>query len=223
MRSIQIPFAALIASLATAACGSGNFSEPSSGTDVDTSDVASSLAADTMSQPELIHLDLNSAQQKAVSLELAELRGWETDESSIELIKTALFTTSLDAVENRESSQDGSAFGTVRQALGSCTQKLEQVSGTTGQAFVAGIQPAAPNECGPDTDDKILIFNKYWSSVDPDNIKYYSGLWTVRSVLSVAYPAGLSSNGLCTNTVHTCMGTKGQVLGNDLYTIYIHY
>ena len=71
-----------------------------------------------------------------------------------------------------------------------------------------------PGECGSDSDDLILQYSTYWGpNVNPDNVKWNSDLWWVRSWIRNVYPSGLSANGLSTTTTRVCMGTRGQVLG----------
>lgn len=107
-------------------------------------------------------------------------------------------------------------------AAGESNQKVEYADGTKERVYPIITTPYG-NECGSDKDDIILQYNTWWGpKVSPDNVKWSSDLWWVRTVIRVGYPDGLSANGLKTTTTRVCMGSKGQVLPRgDLGLIYL--
>lgn len=187
--------------------------------------IASNILKGDISQDDLINLQLSEQSKKFITLEFAKLRGWNITAENFHFAVKALFEKPIEYnnAPNSPQSVSENGIGVTQQALGSCAQKVEQANGSTGTSYVASIQSPSPGECGSDSDDKILVFNIYWGGTDPNNARYWSGLWWVRSVLSGCYSSGLSTNGLCGNTAHTCVGSCALVLlpDNDLYSIFL--
>ncbi len=105
-------------------------------------------------------------------------------------------------------------------AVGPSNQKVELGSGT--ERVYPVLRVPYPGECGPDTSDVILQYNTYWGPrVDPDNVRWSSDLWWVRSYINRVYSGGLSASGLSTTTTRVCMGRIGQALGSDIELIYL--
>jgi len=103
---------------------------------------------------------------------------------------------------------------------GSSSQKVELGTGT--ERVYPVLRVPYPGECGSDTDDVILQYNTYWGPrVNPDNVRWSSDLWWVRSYISRVYSSGLDANGLSTTTTRVCMGRLGQALGSDIELIYL--
>jgi hypothetical protein len=112
---------------------------------------------------------------------------------------------------------------TVVSAVGPSNQKVEYAyqNGYDGRVYPV-LRVPYPGECGTDKDDVILQYNTYWGPrVNPDNVRWSSDLWWVRSYISRAYSGGLSASGLSTTTTRVCMGTKGLMLGSDAELIYL--
>lgn len=188
--------------------------------------IAMAISEGGMTQVDLIELGLTKNSKEMVATEFAKIRGWNiAGQENLDIAVKGLFEEQPDILipdpmtPATSSTDDG--IGVIKQALGACAQPVEQANGTTGQAYTAAIQSPSPGECGPDTDDVILVFNIYWGGTDPDNARYYSTLWWVRSALSACYGSGLSTNGLCSYTAHSCVGSCGQILGDDLYYVYL--
>lgn len=208
----------LLMAFVTAACNTNSEGTGISFEEMET--IARDVSEGNIEQDGLLALSLSPEEQRVFTRVFGRIRGWDVTAANLDLAVRLLFQQQNADFVNL----DGTMYGVTgdQHNFGACAQFVEQASGSIGTSYVAGMQNPSQNECGPDSDDKILVFNIYWGGTDPNNARYYSGLWWVRSWLSVNYANGLSTNGLCGNTAHMCMGTRGLVLStNDLYSIYL--
>lgn len=103
-----------------------------------------------------------------------------------------------------------------------CSQFVEKENGSTGSAYPYRQTTPNGNECGGDPDDIVLEYYISWGpSTNPDNARWWSGLWWVRWVVGGCYSNGLSANGLCTTNARVCIGSCAKWLGNDLNYLYL--
>jgi hypothetical protein len=212
MKSIvrYLPVALFV--LTVTSCDQGGATGPAR-----TNEISAMIASGEMDQKTLLDQGLSENEKDSVVNEVGKLRGWNTEGDNFTTAKDFLFNTTTSGDEARSSS-----LLLVKAATFQCTQKVEQNTGfgMQGISYVAAIQQPAPNECGTDTDDRILIFNLYWGGTNPDKARYWSNLYWVRAALGL-YPGGLSTNGLCSITAHTCVGSRVTWLGNDLYSVFL--
>lgn len=104
---------------------------------------------------------------------------------------------------------------------GPCNDFLELENGSTYTAYpVYRISPN-PGECGPDSDDIILVYNTpKWPNTNSSSVRVWSLLWWVRWAISGCY-GGVSANSLCTTGTRVCIGSCANWLGNDLNYLYL--
>lgn len=104
-----------------------------------------------------------------------------------------------------------------------CSQFIEKKNGNSYSIYPYRITTPSNCECGNDSDDIVLEYYIVGHNFDPDNFRWWSPLWWVRDVVGLAYRSGISANGLCTNRIRVCIGSKAKWLGNDLMYLYLWY
>ncbi|MFC1700680.1 hypothetical protein ACFLZ0_00825 [Patescibacteria group bacterium] len=104
-----------------------------------------------------------------------------------------------------------------------CNQFVEKKNGNLYSAYPYRITTPINCECGNDSDDIVLEYCIVGRNLDPSKFRWWSPLWWVRSVVGISYPSGISANGLCTNQVRVCIGSKAKWLGYDLMYLYLWY
>lgn len=115
-------------------------------------------------------------------------------------------------------------IGVTAVEAGESSQKIEHAYGNYERVYPTITVPLYQGECGSDSNDIVLQYNTYWGQrVNPDNVRWNSGLWWVNLYLTQAYPGGLDANGLGSTTTRVCMGWwKGQRLPeSDLKLVYL--
>lgn len=174
--------------------------------------IADKVIVGIISEKDFEEMNLSVEEKVEVFFNIALRRGWS-------LTKDDLFDIFLTEKNPSPESKQEIEVGGVY--LLECSQFVEFYdSGVTNIVYPLYYMTAAPGECGPDTDDIVLVYNNVYGG-NPDYYRWNSNLWWVRTVLTVAYNNGLSANGLCNSTIHVCIGTKGQVLGDDMLYVYL--
>ncbi|MFZ2969773.1 MAG: hypothetical protein WA063_01350 [Minisyncoccia bacterium] len=114
-------------------------------------------------------------------------------------------------------------IGATAVSAGASSQKVEHGYGNYERVYPILTVPSYQGECGSDTTDIVLQYNTYLGPrVNPDNVRWNSGLWWVNLYLDQAYPGGLSANGLGSTTTRVCLGKAGQYLSkDDLRLVYL--
>ncbi len=114
-------------------------------------------------------------------------------------------------------------IGATAASAGASSQNVEHGYGNYERVYPTLTVPLYQGECGSDTTDIVLQYNTYWGTrVNPDNVRWNSGLWWVNLYLDRVYPSGLSANGLGSTTTRVCVGKAGQVLSKeDLRLVYL--
>lgn len=180
--------------------------------------LADKINGGLVSEEQFLEMKFGKAQALEVFKRIRDKRGWTlSDDELKEAIDYYMSDTS-----SRASANFSPANTSVAAVGGSCDQWVELENGENYAAYpVQQISPN-PGECGTDNDDIILLYNTPNAGRgNPDNIRAWSYLWTVRAVIKSAYRGRVGANGLCTHTTRVCMGTAGRKLGRDLNTLYL--
>jgi hypothetical protein len=184
----------------------------------DYSSLADRINAGLVSEEQFLRMDFDKAQTLEVFKHIRDKRGWTL---SNEELKEALDYYMV-KTKSPASTNSAPAGATVAAVGGSCDQWVELEKGENYAAYPVGQIRPNSGECGPDNDDIILLYNTpNVGRGNPDNVRVWSYLWTVRAVIKRAYRGGVGANGLCHHTTRVCMGSAGQKLGRDLNTLYL--
>ena len=91
---------------------------------------------------------------------------------------------------------------------GACNQpvELENCYDYSRRIYPTAILNPCPNECGSDSDDKIIEYNLPLC-YEPNNFRIGSDLWWLRHLIGIRYGGKLSANGLCSSKVRICAGS----------------
>ena len=172
-------------------------------------------------------LDITADQRLDVWKAIKRQRGWTMPDEALEMtlpepVQAKLSRPSRKFSPAPESSKQPSM--TAAWIPGACNLEIHQEYGTTNARWPVYIQRAAPGECGPDNDDVVLVYpTPNYPRTNPQNIRLWHPLWWVRTALLAAYRpwGGLWANGLCGPVTHACVGSAGQLLNKELFSIYL--
>lgn len=182
------------------------------------SDLADRINAGLVSEEQFLEMGFDKAQTLEVFKHIRDKRGWTLSD---EELKEALtdYPSNARTSESPNFASVGAASATVG---GSCAQPVELEKGENYAAYPVGHTSPNGGECGGDDDDIIMLYNTpNLGRGDADNIRVWSYLWTVRTVVRRAYRGRVGANSLCERTTRVCMGSAGQKLGRDLDTLYL--
>lgn len=175
--------------------------------------VANDIMADSITEEEFLAMELSDDQTFEVYKVIRDKSGLQTSDADL-----MNYVQKSESLENQDARL--SAASTVQ-----CTQKIEKASGTKNKVSPPQIKNPNTNECGKDLiSDTVLEFARGMGPFDnPDKMRWWSDSFYMRTRISIAYPSGISANGLCSNTIRACVGIGGTILTskNQLQSIYL--